>query len=160
MMLVVLERGGKFVYEGPYTTDAERAKVPADVVLALRLADIRNEFEITNDNDAEWKMFGPMITQVIELRTWLKADTEGDPLGSSYCAKPDLNNPLTAPAQKLFNALPERRLSNDEVIVTALKEYRAVRKKLQDQLAKAQADLHGVSSIRREGILVRLGLLP
>ena len=117
-------------------------------------------------NDDEWSVISPRLVKVIQLKAEVRAAELADMLGSMTGGRGGggIRTAVTAlgveadPAsQALSKAIA------DEAPVAELKakmvSFRRARKDKRDEIARAQADLQGVVSIRQEAILLSNGLL-
>ena len=120
--------------------DADTAQASAADAEARQLAKLRDRLEV--EDDAEWDVIARRITQVIEARrTKRTARTSGNP---------DYDALRSSVSDKLTDAEIKARLARVHQIY---QQNEAL-------LAKAQADLRAVLSIRQEAVAVMVGLLP
>jgi hypothetical protein len=158
---------GEPVYDGPYTTPEERAKVPREVSLQLRLGIIREKSGITDSN--EWAVMSQKIQRVLELQDLLAEASPADMLAYSRHVPPiapvapappapaNADNQLATCLQKLAKGLdPQFPDVERKALNTAVRD---TRKKLLDQLQIARNDLLKVSAVRQESIFIHLGIL-
>jgi hypothetical protein len=146
---------GARVFEGPCTTDVQRAKVPAEPWMALRLAYYQHELGMP-DGD-EWTVLGNKIARVLELQDQLDIGFDADPRHTP--AKLGRDDPLAQAAEALTQGTSPGP-TGDNDLKAAVTRFHDARKKTQDGLVEAQRSLQRVITLRQEAILIRLGLVP
>ena len=129
--------------------DADTAQASAADAEARQLAKLRDRLEV--EDDAEWDVIARRITQVIEARRTL-ATGSGDRTKRTArtSGNPDYDALRSSVSDKLTDAEIKARLARVHQIY---QQNEAL-------LAKAQADLRAVLSIRQEAVAVMVGLLP
>ena len=154
-MLVAFVNGER-VFDGPCNTEAQRAKVPAELWMALRMAYYRDQLGM--EIGTEWSVISAKIERVVDLQEQLRIGFESDPrLAATTTGRDDaLGRAADALAKGLTSPVP----TNDADLKIQMTNLRDARKKMQDDLASAQKALQSVVSIRQEANLIRLGILP
>jgi len=142
-------------FEASITTEADRTKVPGNVMATFRLACVHKEFDIPEGD--EWNVLGPRIMKVIKLQMWSAQAYDAQPQRVAD-APIDPDSPLAAPAKNLKMVLEGR--GPDSELKTVMMQYRDALKKVRDDLQQSQNDLKKVLTIRQEAILMKMGVLP
>ena len=146
---------GERVFDGPCTTDAQRAKVPAELWMALRMAYYRDQLGLEIGD--EWDVLSAKIKRVVEYQEELKIGFESDPRWvRTTTARVDALGVIADELAKGLTSLPRMA---DADLKMRIKDLRDARKIRQGMLASAQDDLLKVSTVRQEAILIRLGIL-
>jgi RNA polymerase sigma factor (sigma-70 family) len=173
---VVKDNTGKVIFDGPYTTDADKAKAPAEVRAlldraaqpqpanfifatpgiapgraALSLDAIKQQLGAT---DAEWTDIQDRIKTIQTLQGFLAAGTSAP----GNLTAPDNGNPILSPVRDLNAALADPALK-PEGLDPKITAVRAARIEVQDSLAKARHKLEETLTPRQKAILVNLQIL-
>jgi hypothetical protein len=154
--LVVTDIAAKLNFEGAFTTEAERAKTPPDILDAYRLAGLHKELNFWDGS--EWEIVGHRIARILKLQRWLSTDNpNADPEILGLLAKSDPEDPLP-PILVVMIADIHSRVPDADIkeVMTA---YRDARHKVEAELERAQDDLKKVVTVRQELILIRMGFL-
>jgi hypothetical protein len=154
--LLAVDETTKLNFEGAFTTEAERARVPPVVLNGFRLAYVHRELPAMDPG--EWAVIGVRLAKVLQLQTWTAAAFDGDPLCTLADVPADPENPLAATSQHLQDVLSKSVLPDAE-LKTAMAAYRDAYRHLQDDLAAARLNLLQVLTVRQEAVLIRLGVL-
>jgi hypothetical protein len=123
------------------------------------LAKLRERLEVTDDT--EWELIAERIRKVEEARRNLAASGSGGKGGLIPSKKGKTTSRTGASAHSERDALRSAVGDNltDAEIKARLDRVREVHEQNERQLAKAQADLRAVLTIRQEAVAVMAGLL-
>jgi hypothetical protein len=106
--------------------------------------------------DEEWTVLEPKVEKVMTLQLQL----QGGGIGMMVMSFLGGGEPSELmKAQQALSAVLAKSDSSPGDIADALKAFRAARTKARAELAKAQADLKEVLTLRQESILVRMGMM-
>ena len=160
--LVARDNAGKLVFEGPYTSFEERAKVPKEIWLCIRLSSIKPQLNLHLDDDVRrWQEMKVQISRILTLQRQLHAAREADPLGlrTESVDPSDRDNAICVAADALAKSLLNYH-ATDADKARAITEFHKERAKLSTDIETAQANLNKLSSVHDEGVFVHLGILP
>lgn len=140
--------------------NAKGGRSNADDAQARGLLRLREHLEVTDD--AEWDVIAERITKVTEARSTLSAgipNLRGTP---SFSDKGKRNARPGSPAHTEQDALRSAVKDNlpDAEIKARLARAHEAYQQNEARLAKAQADLRAVLTVRQEAVAVMAGLLP
>ncbi len=124
---------------------------------ARMMAKLREQFEVTDD--AEWALIAERITRVSELRRNLggPAGAKGPALGDKKKPSARADGSMQA-EQAALRAAVRDKLPDAEVKVR-LARVHEVYQQNEARLARAQAELRAVLTVRQEAVAVVAGLL-
>ena len=176
---VVKDSTGKVLFDGPYASDADKAKAPAEVRTLLDRAPQAQpvNFVFTNPGmalgrstlsldaikqqlgvtDAEWSDMQERIKTIQTLQAYLAAGTSASTVNPA-AGSPEAANPILGPVHELTEAIADKNLKPEDLDakVTAV---RAARIEVQESLAKARHKLEDSLTPRQKAILVNLQIL-
>jgi hypothetical protein len=117
-------------------------------------------------SDEEWKVIGPKVEQLVELQQAARASVRGPrpggfggPAAGGFGAPgPSEPTELTGAAAALREALRDPDVPDRDRRLL-LEDYRRVREKARQRIAKAEAELRDLLTQRQEAVLVTMGLL-
>ena len=121
------------------------------------LMKLRERFDVTDD--AEWDIISERIVKVDELRRNLWTGAAGSKGGPTISDKGKRSTKSAHPEQDALKSALSDKLPNAEIEVR-LTRAREVYRQNEFKLARAQADLRAVLSVRQEAEAVVLGILP
>jgi len=158
----VMAQGGGG-YGGGFGAGAGGTALTSPQRLQQRLDSMRISLAVTNDD--EWTVISPRLVKVIQLKAEEQAAEVANLVGAMAGARGG-NIRAAAATLGVENDAATQALSKaiaDEAPVAELKSkmatYRQTRKNKQAEMARAQADLLAVVSVRQEAILLNDGLL-
>lgn len=140
--------------------DPKGAKSRVDEAAARGLARLREQMEVTDD--VEWDIIGERINRVIELRSNLGKSAppgRGGPVMPEKSKKPARGGASAHPEQEALRLAVKDKLPDAE-IKSRLDRAHEVQQQKEAQLARAQAELRAVLTVRQEAVAVLAGLLP
>ena len=118
--------------------------------------------EMLGSSDEEWKLIQPMIEKVQSIQRQTRAGGRSMWRGRSRSSQQDGEEREKSAIEKSAEALKkilDNKDSKPEEIKAALEDYRAQRKKVQDELKIAQQKLGEVLTQQQEANLVLMGTL-
>jgi hypothetical protein len=136
--------------------------------LQLRIDQFKTQ--LAPANDEEWKIVSEKIAAIMTLQAQIAAgrttNTRGmggmgggrGGGGGTFGQPADPSNPVAVAAAALATTTQDTT-SPVDALKTRLAALREARKKLQDDLLKAQVDLKALVTVRQEAILVNAGIL-
>jgi hypothetical protein len=138
---------------------APSAKNP-DEAQERALAKLREQFDVADD--AEWAIISERITRVNELRRTVSSS------GSGFKGTPSIGDRSKRTSRSGTSAFSEqdalrsavRDKLPDAEIKARLSRVHEVHRQNELKLAKAQAELRAVLTVRQEAVAVIVGLLP
>lgn len=141
-------------------SDFNAAKSRAEEATARSMARLREQLEVTDD--VEWDIIGERINRVVEMRSSL---TKGGPPGRGGPVMPEKSKKSSRsgssahPEQEALRLAVKDKLPDAE-IKSRLDRAHDVLQQKEALLARAQADLRAVLTVRQEAVAVLAGLLP
>jgi len=137
--------------------DAPSGKPAAGDADARMMAKLREQFDVTDD--AEWALIAERIIKVSELRRILGGATgaKGPALGDRK--KPAARAEGSMQAEQAALRAAVRDKLPDAEVKARLARVHEVYQQNEARLAKAQADLRAVLTVRQEAVAVMAGLL-
>jgi hypothetical protein len=140
--------------------NAKGGKPNADDAQARSLARLREHLEVTDD--AEWSVIAERINRLSEARASLGTAAPGPRGSPAFSEKGKRSKGSGNSAHPEQDALRSALRDNlpDAEIRTRLARAHDVFQQNEARLAKAQADLRAVLTVRQEAVAVMYGLLP
>lgn len=141
-------------------SDSKAPKSRVDEATERSLARLREQLEVTDD--VEWDIIGERIKRVVEMRSSVGS---GGPHGKGGPVMPEKSKKVARsgasahPEQEALRLAVKDKLPDAE-IKARLDRAHEVQQQKEAQLARAQADLRAVLTVRQEAVAVLAGLLP
>lgn len=141
-------------------SDSKVTKPRLDEATERGMARLREQLEVTDD--VEWDIIGERITRLIEMRGSLG---KGGPPGKGGPAMLEKSKKISRsgssahPEQEALRLAVKDKLPDAE-IKARLDRAHEVQQQKEAQLARAQAELRAVLTVRQEAVAVLAGLLP